>query len=224
MRLILFHIFLLIGGSFLAQDIDRNDPTYFEVNFEHNARLINWSGAEELGERLNENSWYYIGFYAEEVSDSAKLYPVQFNTKTIRPKLNKSLKKHTLFYMDTVKDAESRAYRCYPNPIYFDSLYFVDALYIESSSQKVGIVTEKLLSSIKPQDLCSILIRLGVINTYYHLYSELVTTKQIETDDYFEVHYFVQWHICTNECNDPTYEFGMKLDKNTGELFAFYPM
>jgi hypothetical protein len=213
---------LIICSSMFAQDIDRNDPTYMKVDNEYNAHLIDWKGAEKLGKELLSDSWIYLGFEPGEIPDSASVFPIRFNTKRIRPKLGNQLKKHALFYLDTANMTDHRSYHFYSNPVYFDSLYFVDALYLENNNQKVGIVTEELLNKVKPIDLCSTLIRLGVINTYYHLNSELTVVETTETASYFEVHYFVQWHICTNSCDDPIYEFGLKLDKQTGELFAFY--
>jgi hypothetical protein len=220
MKFIVITVFLFSIRTLCAQNINREDPTYMEVNHRYMAHLIDWSGADYLVKFLEQDRYAMI-FSSEEIPDSAGLFDIHFDQKRILPKLSRSIRKLDLFKLDTANLRNERAYLLYANKEFFDTLVYVDAVHLGQEEEKVGCMTAELLAKISAQDLCSILIHFGVIGTYHHLYSELVTTKKVETDTRFEINYYVQWHLCTNGCHDPVYEFGIKIDKETGDIFAF---
>ncbi|MFT4600050.1 MAG: hypothetical protein ACI857_000218 [Arenicella sp.] len=221
MKFILLNIFFFFTAVIFAQKINWEDPTYMRVDHDYTARLIKWPKSDSLGVMLKKEKWYGFHFAEGASPDSAKLFKMEFDLKEIRPKLSYYTKKLDLFRADTANVHYNRSYVYYVNPVYFDSLIYVDATYLGKQEEKFGHMSKNLLKQVKAEELCALLIHFGVVGTYHHLYSELITTKVIETETCFEINYSVVWHICTNSCNDPTYEFGIKINKESGDIFAF---
>lgn len=221
MKYILINIFFLFTVSLFSQKINSDDPTYMRVDHEYNATLINWQKSDSIGMMLKKEKWYGFLFKEGARPDTAKLAKMEFDLKAIKPKLSNKTKKLDLFRIDTANFHNNRSYFFYVNPEYFDSLNYLDAIYLRKKEEKIGHMSKDLLKEVEAEDLCAILIHFGVVSTYHHLYAELITTKIIETDLSFEINYSVVWHMCTNRCVDPTYKFGIKIDKEKGDMFAF---
>ena len=199
--------FLLLSSVVFSQKIESSNPTYMYVDHD---QLINYV-------QKDLKDLYEIYCRVDTLPKNAKVVDLEFQNV---PNIDgfKQLNKLKLFQLDTNILNREYAFRFYPNLDYLN-LTYLDASILRRGDESMGFVTKKLLEE-EPDwnSFVKLLIYTGVIGTYHHLHSEMVTHKEEETEDYYLIGFNAIWFMCTNDCYDFKYRFSIRINKKTGEV------
>ena len=187
-----------------SKKISSSNPTYLNINYDNISHYVEWQTD------FQRKNIFYRRTAELNVEKHLPLY-----VKTKKADLLK--KTAPLFLLDTLNRSENGYYAYTENPVYFGELQSVRAHYHRTKENHiVGEYKEKLLNiGFSYQDIAFVLMQFGVIDTYDHLYSEMVIMKEFDTTDFHEIHYNCVYHMCTNKCFDPKYKFLIRFDKKT---------
>lgn len=191
-----------------AQKINRDNPSYMEVDNDFITSFIDWPF-----ERSQD-----VYFQEDSIPTNAQLMPLRLVRKGMIGSL-RQFNKLNAFVVDTNEVNLEGAYRFYGNPKVFDTLIHVNASMKSKGEYKIADLNDSVASEIK--DWGSFLkgmLYLEVIGTYSHLSSEMITTDIEETSESFTIDFKVVWHYCTNDCYDPKYKFSLQVDKKIGVI------
>ncbi|MGK0388798.1 MAG: hypothetical protein ACI94Y_001530 [Maribacter sp.] len=192
-----------------SKKISSSNPTYLNINYENTSYYVDWQTDFQREK---------ISLDREKKLQIKELIPLYIKTKLSRSMKSNSNKKSVPFFLlDTLNTNINGYYSYAENPVYFGKLDPIQAHYHRTKEDHtVGEYKEELLNvGFSYRDITFVLMQFGVIDTYDHLFSEMVIMKEVDTPDIHEVHYNCVYHICTNKCFDPKYKFLIRFDKNT---------
>jgi len=189
-----------------SQSLNKKDPTYFTSNNRTLTELIRWNG----------DSFEQIAFCTDSTL-RADGYPLNIKTSQY-PTLNNT--PFAPFVLDTNYYNQSGYCYFYPHPSWFKHLVSVNILAKNNKTVFGQLTNPNTYKKNKIKDLFKMLIQFNVVDTYDHLYAELVITKEKEDAEKIQIHYHCMYHLCTSTCVDPEYNFSLIYLKKTGELIA----
>jgi hypothetical protein len=195
-----------------SKKISSSNPTYLNINYENTSYYVDWQTDFQ-----REN----ISLDREKKLHVEEQVPLYIKTKLPRSmKANSNKKSVPLFLLDTLNTNINSYYTYIENPVYFGELAPVSAHYHRTKEDHtVGEYKEELLNvDFSYRDIAFVLIQFGIIDTYDHLFSEMVIMKEVDTPDIHEIHYNCIYHICTSKCFDPKYKFLIRFDKKTRSI------
>jgi len=203
LKYIIFSILLLSISNADGQEINKENSTYFRVDYDYTPDFIEWKGEE----------YRNIYFEGRTVSQAQGLM-----LKIKRTYFNKLARNNfSPFVLDT-GSWNGSSYHFYANEAYFTSLKQIDATSLQDRTT-VGQLKNPIKANKKTiQQLFRLLITFGVIDTYFHLYSELIITDIVESESSIEISYSCIYHFCTSECFHPKYTFKLQFNKESREI------
>lgn len=204
-------LFLACGGEqFISKKkISRSNPTYININFDRTSEFIKWKDESHIHENI---------YYSEEKSDKNN-YPLLVKLRQLKPKKILEFNTAPLFLLDTSAYNASGYLAYTENPKYFETLASADAHFNLQEEKIIGIYKQELLDlGLSYKNIAFLLMQFGIIDTYDHLYSEMIISDVKNTADYYQIHYNCVYHICTSDCFDPKYKFSIRFDKKNKEI------
>lgn len=108
------------------------------------------------------------------------------------------------------------------NKRFFSDIERGDATRMKVGDKEAPAVMGKILNrsfkSLKPRDLALFLVEAEIVVTYWHIESNLCLFKEEDSDGIYTAYFKGSHTYYTNERNDPHIEFGIRIDKKSGEL------
>lgn len=205
----IFYILFISAWSqnFLyAQHLNKKNPTYFTSNMREIQDLIKW-----------ENGPYEQISFCRDSSLRSNGYMLAIKN-SVYPLLNNN--RFNPFILDTNFFDRSGYCYFYPNTSWFERLMTIDVTRKNKSTSFGKLVEPSKMKKQQVKELFKMLIQFGVVDTYDHLYAELVITKEKEDTEKIQIYYHCMYHLCTSTCVDPEYNFSLRFFKKTGELMA----
>ncbi len=201
---IFLNIFLTTSIIF-SQEVSDSDPTYFKVDYADISSTIQWQG----------KTYQNLGFRNDSIPSP---YGLPLKIKSVGYN-NIAVKGFTPFLLDTGYFEHGYCY-FHPNPDWFVWLQQVD-LTNSISEKKVGQLKMDIkISKNSVRQLFQLLLEFGVLETYFHLYAELIIKSIHEAETMVQIEYNCVFHYCTNDCYDPSYTFILRFDKQTKEILV----
>lgn len=183
-----------------AQKINSENTTYFRVDYSEVPSLMDL-----------EDDKFPVSSYANDKPEDSKDLSVTLKDEWVK---DLEFDGDYLFIIDTANRDDRGNFSFYSHPDFFDSLQHQKATFI-NETRKVGVLAESVVINQKTTPaIAKILMKMGVIETYYHLYAELIIDKIKESDDEITVFYNCIFHYCTNKCYDPEYDFSFTINKS----------
>lgn len=190
---------ILFTTSLFSQKISSDNPTY--INIDHDMLKDKISGfPKSIGEAF---------FSAKELPKNAQTVGISLKEKFVG-----DMAKVDLFVLDTNQNNGSLFYA---NSEYFSSMNSVDATG-KKGEFLIAEYTSKLSKKMDPKNLVLALIHSGVIQTYMHLNAEMVVASE-KKGEVYEIQFSAVHHYCTNDCYDPKYKFGVRIDKKASQVW-----
>lgn len=204
---------LFLGMSILplisvAQRVHKKNPTYMRISSNNIAQMINCP----MG--LDSE----ISFCADSIPSNAQLISLEFFDK-VEFKEYQQFNKIKAFVIDTCSANRKGYSRFYGSSDVFDKLVYHDASQKPKGNYCVADINDSVAKEIKDwNSFLKGMIQVGIVGTYSHLFSEMVTSKIEETSDSYRIHFKVVWHYCTNHCYAPKYKFALYVNKKNGSI------
>ncbi|MDG1333172.1 MAG: hypothetical protein P8P74_12635 [Crocinitomicaceae bacterium] len=159
-----------------------------------------------------------IYFCDDSIPSNAQLISLDFFDK-VALKEYEQFNKIGAFVIDTCSANRKGYSRFYGSPDVFDTLVFHNASQKPKGSYCVADINDSVVAEIKDwNSFLKGMIQIGIVGTYSHLFSEMVTSKIEETSDSYRIQFKVVWHYCTNDCYDPKYKFALYVNKKDGSI------
>ncbi len=206
----LLHILctLIVGNWAMSysQHLNQKDPTYFTADYRNIHELLN----------SNVDDFEHMSFCRDSTLRSEG-FPLDIKNSNY-PALSNG--PAPPFILDTIHYNQSGYYSYYPHSSWFNQLLRIDVTYKTQETVFGQLVNPRKYKKAQIKDLFKMLIQFNIVDTYDHLYAELVITKEKEDTEKIEITYHCMYHICTSKCFDPEYDFSLRFIKKSGELVA----